>query len=54
MDRGTWQATVHGFAKSQTRLKPLSMHTYMHRQLVWLLQDQGSLMECLSEHLRMT
>ena len=27
MDRGTWWATVHGFAKSQTRLKPLGMHT---------------------------
>ena len=26
MDRGTWQATVHRLAKSQTRLKQLSMH----------------------------
>ena len=24
MDRGTWQATVHGVAKNQTRLKLLS------------------------------
>ena len=24
MDRGTWWATVHGVAKSQTRLKQLS------------------------------
>ena len=24
MDRGIWQATVHGVAKSQTRLKRLS------------------------------
>ena len=24
MDRGAWQATVHGFAKSQTQLKQLS------------------------------
>ena len=24
MDRGAWQATVHGVAKSQTRLKQLS------------------------------
>ena len=24
MDRGAWQATVHGVAKSQTRLKRLS------------------------------
>ena len=26
MDRGAWQATVHGVAQSQTRLKQLSMH----------------------------
>ena len=29
MARGTWWATVHGVAKSQTRLKQLSMHTRM-------------------------
>ena len=28
MDRGAWRATVHGFAKSQTQLKRLSMHTH--------------------------
>ena len=27
MDRGTWQATVHGVTKSQTRLKRLSIRT---------------------------
>ena len=27
MDRGAWWATVHGVAKSWTRLKQLSMHT---------------------------
>ena len=26
MDRGAWQATVYGVAKSWTRLKQLSMH----------------------------
>ena len=26
MDRGDWRATVHGVAKSQTRLKRLSTH----------------------------
>ena len=26
MDRGSWQTIVHGFAKSQKRLKWLSMH----------------------------
>ena len=28
MDRGAWQATVHGVAKSQTQP---SMYTYIHR-----------------------
>ena len=26
MDRGTWQAAVHGVAKSQIQLKQLNMH----------------------------
>ena len=26
MDRGAWQATVHGVAENQTQLKQLSMH----------------------------
>ena len=29
MDRGAWWATVHGVAKSQTRLRLLSMHAHM-------------------------
>ena len=29
MDRGTWQATVHRVAKSQTQMKSLSTHTYI-------------------------
>ena len=29
IDRGAWQATVHGVAKSQTWLKRLNTHTYM-------------------------
>ena len=29
MDRGAWRAMVHRVAKSQTRLKQLSTHTYM-------------------------
>ena len=29
MDRGAWQATVHGVAKSQTRLKWLSTHIFI-------------------------
>ena len=34
MDRGAWQATVHRVAKSQTRLKKLSMHTITCTHLV--------------------
>ena len=29
MDRGAWQATVHGVAKSQTQLKQLSTHAHV-------------------------
>ena len=32
MDRGAWQAAVHGVVKSQTRLKPLSMHALCMRE----------------------
>ena len=28
MDRGAWQATVHGVAQSQTQLKRFSLHTH--------------------------
>ena len=30
MDRGAWQATAHGVAKSRTQLKRLSTHTRVH------------------------
>ena len=30
IDRGAWQATDHGVAKTQTRLKRLSTHTWVH------------------------
>ena len=29
MDKGAWQATVHGVTKSQTQLKRLSTHAYI-------------------------
>ena len=35
MDRGTWGATVHGVAKSQTLLKRLSMGPYWAISLSW-------------------
>ena len=36
MDRGTWWATVHGVAKSQTRLKQLSTHMWYSFFSFWL------------------
>ena len=30
MDRGAWQATVHGVAKSRIQLKQLSTHTHVY------------------------
>ena len=43
MDRGSWQATVHRIAKSQTWVKQLSMHTHcthdmfkLHINIFWL------------------
>ena len=40
MDRGAWPATVHGVAKSQTRLKRLSTHAHRiyHQTVVIILQ----------------
>ena len=36
MDRGAWWATVHGVAKSQTRLRTsLSLFTLMHWRRKW-------------------
>ena len=33
MDGGAWWTTVHGVAKSQTRLSDLARHTHMHESL---------------------
>ena len=42
MDRGAWQAIVHGVAKSQTQLKRLSTHTCLQRgDQVKLIQEGG-------------
>ena len=40
MDRGAWQATVQRVAKSQTRLKQLSMNNYTHINLSKLTNSQ--------------
>ena len=42
MDRGAWWATVHGVAKSRTRLKPLRTHGTVslliaHHKTLWLV-----------------
>ena len=34
MNRGTWWATVHGVAKSQTQLKPLSTHACFNHSVL--------------------
>ena len=31
MDRGAWQATVHGVSKNQTRLKQLGTHNFANQ-----------------------
>ena len=41
MDRGTWQATVHGVAKSQTRLNDLAQHTSPSQALEFTPFHQG-------------
>ena len=43
MDRGTWRATVHGFAKSWTQLKQHSTHTlFCCSQIIFTKQTAGS------------
>ena len=38
IDRGVWQATVHGVAKNQTGLKQLGTHTHgMSIKIAWVL-----------------
>ena len=41
MDRGAWRATVHGVAKSPTRLKRLSRQAYSSQFPQQLHQGQG-------------
>ena len=43
MDKGSWQATVHGVTKSQTQLKQLStQHTYPYLLLFQFLFHTGN------------
>ena len=34
MDKGAWQATVHGVAKNQTQLSDEHTHTYLYSLVV--------------------
>ena len=36
MDRGAWQVTVHGVAKSQTQLSDSAQHSPHFRGMDWL------------------
>ena len=40
MDGGAWRATVHGVAKSRTRLSDFT-HSLIHSLLVWWITKQG-------------
>ena len=54
MDRGTWQATIHGVAKSQTQVKQLGTHARMQHS--FSLHFQSALLKrtapCKSEAAR--
>ena len=41
MDRGAWQATVHGVAKSQTQLSDRARHTSPSQALEFMSFHQG-------------
>ena len=43
MDRGAWQATVHGVAKSQTHLNQLSTHTRKTYLVMDMLRESDKL-----------
>ena len=42
MDRGAWRTTVHGIAKSRTRLKGLGMHAQGNLRFAWWLSGKES------------
>ena len=46
MDRGAWQATVHGFTKSWTRLSHFNFH------IIWI--NQKNIMHCEINHHKRT
>ena len=46
MDRGAWQATVHGVTKSQIRLNQLGMAYFMLRFLLWIFKKWVFIFSC--------
>ena len=56
MDRGAWQAAVHGVAKSRTQLSDFTFTFHFHALekemathssvLAWRIQGRGSLVGC--------
>ena len=54
MDRGTWWATIHGVAKSQTWLKQLSMHMLFLKTDTQVLKTQGFLSYRISHILNLS
>ena len=53
-DRGTWQAIVHGVAKSWTRLEKLSMHWYLKIQTTAIRYSCLRWYSCLLVHWKHT
>ena len=51
MDRGAWRATVHGVAKSRTRLKWLSTHTHTHTSFQHKKERMCTMTNDLTSHL---
>ena len=41
MDRGAWQATVHGISKNQTRLKQFGTHNFANLFLPAIAVQRG-------------
>ena len=41
MDRGTWQATVHGVAKSQTGLNDFHFHSHLQKSFRETKRDKN-------------
>ena len=43
MDRGAWQATLHGVTKSQTQLKQLITHAHKRASITYFFTSESVL-----------